>query len=235
MNPGSKSAMRRQALIILIIAIILALGSMWVNMVLKKTAIQEKPDVQRTDPDYIIENFRYFRFLPDGTPKYEAIGKKMIHYPAEDAYRIEKPLIHMRNSKEQLQTVKADEAFAEDFNTKVHLTDHVRLEEEGTEGKAPRILTTEYLLYYPDDMVATTDKDVTIRQGKNVLKGTGMKSNNATQELEMRGRVHVVIYPDGDKEKKTKDTENSSQQPSGASAATTDNQQQAGRVNVQLN
>ena len=40
MNSGSKSAMRRQALIVLVIAIILALGSMWVNMVLKKTAIQ---------------------------------------------------------------------------------------------------------------------------------------------------------------------------------------------------
>ena len=234
MNSGSKSAMRKQGLIVLVIAVILALGSMWVNMVLKKTAIKDTPEVERTDPDYIIENFRYFRFLPDGTPKYEAIGKKLIHYPAEDTYRIEKPQLHLRGSKGQLQTVKADEAFAEDFNTKVHLTDHVRLEEEGAEGKAPKILTTEYLLYHPDDMVATTDKDVTIRQGKNVLKGTGMKSNNATQELEMRGRVHVVIYPNGDKAEKPKNQENSTQ-PTEQSAAAPDDRQQAGRVNVQLN
>lgn len=234
MNSGSKSAMRKQGLIVLVIAVTLALGSMWVNMVLKKTAIKDTPEVERTDPDYIIENFRYFRFLPDGTPKYEAIGKKLIHYPAEDTYRIEKPQLHLRGSKGQLQTVKADEAFAEDFNTKVHLTDHVRLEEEGAEGKAPKILTTEYLLYHPDDMVATTDKDVTIRQGKNILKGTGMKSNNATQELEMRGRVHVVIYPDGDKAEKPKNQENSIQ-PAEQSDAAPDNQQQTGRVNVQLN
>ena len=60
MNPA---AFRKQAIIVLIIAILLVLGSMWVNMVLKKTAIKDKPEVQRTDPDYIIENFKYYRFL----------------------------------------------------------------------------------------------------------------------------------------------------------------------------
>lgn len=235
MNPGSKSAMRRQALIVLIIAVILALGSMWVNMVLKKNAIKEPSDVQRSDPDYIIEDFKYYRFLPDGSPRYEAIGKKLIHYPVEDAYRIENPVLYLRNSRNQLQTVEADEAFAEDFNTKVHLTDNVRLEEEGAKGKAPRILTSEYLLYHPDDMVATTDKEVSIRQGKNTLHGVGMTSNNATQELEMRGRVHIVLYPNGDKAEKAEKTENNPQQPADTSAAAADNQQQADRVNIQLN
>ncbi len=234
MNSGSKSAMRRQALIVLVIAIILALGSMWVNMVLKKTAIQEKPDVQRTDPDYIIENFKYYRFQADGSPRYESSGRKLTHYPVEDAYRIEKPLLQMHNSNGQLQTVRAEEAYAEDFNTKVHLTDKVHLEEEGTEGKAPRILTTEYLLYYPDDMVAVTDREVTIRRGKNILKGVGMKSNSATQELEMRGRVHVTLYPGGDKAEKKQNQENSTQ-PSESSTAVSDNQKPSGRVNVQLN
>ncbi|MBR7069299.1 MAG: LPS export ABC transporter periplasmic protein LptC [Oxalobacter sp.] len=234
MNPGTKSTMLKQGLIVLIIAIILALGSMWVNMVLKKTAYKDLPEEERTDPDYMIENFRFFRFLPDGTPRYEAIGKKLTHYPAEDAYKIENPVIHLRNSKGQLQTVKADEAFAEDFNTKIHLTNNVRLVEEGSEGKAPRILTTEYLLYYPDDEVSVTDREVTIRQGKNSLKGIGMKSNSATQELEMRGRVHLTIYPDGDKAAKPKDKENNPQ-PAGTSATTPDNRQQPDRVNVQLN
>ena len=93
MNPGTKSTMLKQGLIVLIIAIILALGSMWVNMVLKKTAYKDLPEEERTDPDYMIENFRFFRFLPDGTPRYEAIGKKLTHYPAEDAYKIENPVI----------------------------------------------------------------------------------------------------------------------------------------------
>ncbi len=140
----------------------------------------------------------------------------------------------MNNSNGQLQTVRAEEAYAEDFNTKVHLTDKVRLEEEGAEGKAPRILTTEYLLYYPDDMVAVTDREVTIRRGKNVLKGVGMKSNSATQELEMRGRVHVTLYPGGDKAEKKQNQENSTQ-PSESSTAVSDNQKPSGRVNVQLN
>ena len=228
MNPA---AFRKQAIIVLIIAILLVLGSMWVNMVLKKTAIKDKPEVQRTDPDYIIENFKYYRFLPDGTPRYEAIGKKLTHYPIEDAYRIEKPILHMQNSSGQLQTVMAEEAYAEDFNTKITLTDKVRVEEEGTGGKAGRVLTTEYLLYYPDEEIAETDKEVTIKRGKNVLKGVGMKSNNATSELEMHSRVQVTIYPNGDKaEPPKKETE---AKPDDA-AQKADNSNPSGRVSVQL-
>ncbi len=213
MNTGTKSSIRKQGLIVLIIAATLASGSMWVNMVLKKSAIKEPSDIQRTDPDYIIEDFKYYRFMPNGNPHYEVFGKKLTHYPIEDAYRIEAPLLHLQNSKKLLQTIEADEAFAEDFNTKVHLTNNVRLEEEGAEGKANRILTTEYLLYYPDDMVSVTDREVTIRQGKNTLKGTGMKTNEASREIEMRGRVHVMLYPNGDKAEKPENPENSTQQP----------------------
>ncbi len=231
MNPGSKSAFRKQAIIVLVIAILLVLASMWVNMVLKKTAIKDKPEVQRTDPDYIIENFKYYRFLPDGKPRYESIGKKLTHYPVEDAYRIEKPILHMQNSNGQLQTVMAEEAYAEDFNTKVTLTDKVRLEEEGADGKAGRILTTEHLIYYPDEEIAETDKEVTIKRGKNVLKGVGMKSNNATSELEMHSRVQVTIYPNGDRAETPKNKETEAK-PDAAPKA--DNSKPAGRVSVQL-
>ncbi len=234
MNPSNKSAMRRRGLIVLVIAIILALGSMWVNMVLKKTAYKDAPEAERTDPDYIVEDFRYFRFLPDGKPRYEAIGKKLTHYPAEDAYQIEQPVVYLRNSKGRLQTIMADEAFAEDFNTKVHLMNNVQVEEEGAKGKAPRILNTEYLLVYPDDEITVTDREVTIRQGKNTLKGVGMKTNSATQEMEMRGRVHLTLYPNGDKAEKTANPEDNAQ-PAETAVSIPDGQQQTDRVNIQLN
>lgn len=217
MNAGAKAARRRQAIIVFIIVLVIALGSMWVRMVQKKNEIKEGPDVERTDPDYTVDNFRYYRIQPDGKPQYEVRGKKLTHFPADDSYKVEKPEVFMQNSRKQLQTVEADDAFIEDFNTKVHLSNSVKVTEEGAHGKAPRVLTTEYLLIYPDDEIATSDREVTITQGKNVMKGVGMTANAATQEMEMRGRVHVTLYPNGDKAEKPK-PEGSEQVPADANA-----------------
>ncbi len=221
MNAGVKSARRRQAVIVFIIAVLIALGSMWVRMVQKKNEMKDAPEVERSDPDYTVENFRYYRIQPDGKPQYEVRGTKLTHFPVEDAYKVEKPEVYMQNSRGLLQTVHADDAFIEDFNTKVHLSNNVKLTEEGDKGKADRILTTEYLLVYPDEEVATSDREVTIRQGKNVMKGVGMTANAATQELEMKGRVHVTLYPNGDKAEKPKPEASQASAPADANAQPT--------------
>lgn len=230
MNTGSKSAMRRNAVILLVIAIALVLGSMWINMVLKKSALKDIPDIERTAPDYTVENFRYFRFLNDGTPQYEAIGKKLTHYPSNDIYKIEDPLVFILGEQKQLQTIKANDALIEDFNTKIHLSNNVEMEEEGIGNKAAKKLNTQYLLIYPDEEIATTDKAVKIVQGKNTMTGIGMTANSATKELEMHGRVHITLYPNGDKVTKPVSDKTQAQY----SSPLTETTQPPQRIKVQL-
>lgn len=227
MNSGAQSARRRQAIIVFIIVLVIALGTMWVRMVQKKNEYKEGPDVERTDPDYMVEKFRYYRIQPDGKPQYEVRGEKLTHFPVEDAYKIEKPEVYTQNSRKQLQTIEADDAFIEDFNTKVHLSNSVKVTQEGGKGKAPRIITTEYLLVYPDDEVATSDREVTITQGKNVMKGVGMTANAATQETEMRGRVHVTLYPNGDRAEPKKEESAQEGAPADANAQPTSTNSQS--------
>ena len=74
MIQGPKSVQRVRLAIIFTIILVVTLCSMWVNMVVRKSAADADALAQRTDPDYIVENFRYYRINPDGTPQYEAIG-----------------------------------------------------------------------------------------------------------------------------------------------------------------
>ena len=94
MIQGPKSVQRVRLAIIFTIILVVTLCSMWVNMVVRKSAADADALAQRTDPDYIVENFRYYRINPDGTPQYEAIGTKLTHFPVEDSYLIDQPVIY---------------------------------------------------------------------------------------------------------------------------------------------
>lgn len=197
MIQGPKSALRIRLAIIFTVVLILALCSMWVNMVIRKSASDTEALAQRSDPDFIVENFRYFKMKPDGQPQYEAIGTKMTHFPIEDSYLIDNPVIYSLNDYSQFQTIRSQTAYIEDFNTKIHMRDDVVMEREPSARKGPFRLTSEYVLIYPDDEIMTSDKEVTVHDGNAVMTGIGMRGHNATSELQILSNTRVTYTPPG--------------------------------------
>ena len=197
MIPGPKSVQRVRLAIIFTIILVVTLCSMWVNMVVRKSAADADALAQRTAPDYIVEKFRYYRINPDGTPQYEAIGTKLTHFPVEDSYLIDKPVIYSLSDYGQLQTIRSETAYVEDFNSKIHMHDNVVMDREPSARKGPVRLTTEYALIYPDDEIMTSDRKVTITDARSVMTGLGMQANNATGELEIFNRARITYNPPG--------------------------------------
>lgn len=197
MMRGAKTALRIRLTIIFLVVLFLTLGSMWVNMVIKKTAMDASSDMQRTDPDYVVENFRYYNIKPTGEAQYEAQGTKLTHYPADDTYLIENPVLITQNSNGQIETISSKEAFVEDFNSKVHMRQNVVMEREAAGGKGPLTLTTEYALVFPDDEIMTSDREVVIRSDNSTVTGVGLYANNATREMQISNRARVTYNPPG--------------------------------------
>lgn len=194
---GPKSALRVRLTIIFVVVLILTLGSMWLNMVIRKTATDAAALAQRTEPDFIVENFRYFKMKPDGQAQYEAIGTKMTHFPIEDSYLIDNPVIFSLNNDSQLQTIKSKEAYVEDFNSKIHMRNDVVMNREPSATKGPFKLTSEYVLVYPDDEIMTSDREVIVHDSHSVMTGVGMQANNATSELQIFNRARITYQPPG--------------------------------------
>ncbi len=197
MIQGPKSALRIRLAIIFTTVLILTLGSMWINMVIRRSASDADALEHRTDPDYIVENFRYFKMKPDGQPQYEAIGTKMTHFPVEDSYLIDNPVIYSLNDYSQLQTISSKEAYIEDFNTKVHMRNDVVMDRAPSARKGPFRLTSEYVLVYPDDEIMTSDREVIVHDNNSVMTGIGMQVNNATGELQIFNRARITYNPPG--------------------------------------
>ncbi len=201
MIQGPKSAIRVRLAIVFVIVLILALVSMWVNMVIQRSASDAVALDRRTEPDYIVENFRYFKMKPDGLPQYEVIGTKMTHFPIEDAHLVDNPVIFSMNDYSQLQTMKSKEAYIEDFNTKIHMRNNVVMDREPVANKGPLRLTSEYVLLYPDDEMMTSDREVIIHDNNSVMTGIGMHADNAISQLHILNQARVT-YNSPDKSKR---------------------------------
>ncbi len=187
------SARRFQLVVIFVIAAILAIGGIWLNMVFKKDA-SNAFNSQRTDPDYYMDNFRLFKLKTTGEADYELTGKKMTHYPDNDSYLINFPVMESVDDKKRLQVTYSDWAYAEDENSKVHMHENVVVLRPATSNTQSFRMITDYLLVLPDEDIMRTDREIVSYQGAETISGIGMESNNATREFFLLNRVKA-IYP----------------------------------------
>lgn len=192
---SARNARRFRLTAIFILAFILAAGGIWLNMVLKKDAAHETAGLPRTDPDYYMDNFRHFKLKLTGEADYELTGKKLTHYPDNHSYLVNFPVMESIDDRKRLQITYSDWAYAEDENSKIHMHENVVLLRPPTPDTEAFRLTTDYLLFLPDESIMRTDREVFAYQGEATMNGIGMESNNATREFFLLSRAKVVYPP----------------------------------------
>lgn len=190
---NAKSANRFRLMVVLAIVIALALGSSWLALVMQKSLSDSSPKTERNDPDYFIENFSYVRMTPQGQPRYHVTGDLLTHFPLEDSFLIERPVVVSIGSQAQRQTMVSDRAVVEDENRKVHMHGNVVVDRPAAQKTDAFHMTTDYLLLFPDEDIMQTPSDVAIKRGTSTLTGTGMFANNVTRELRILNQTRVLF------------------------------------------
>lgn len=185
----AQSANRFRLAIILVVTCAIALGSFWLLEVTRKNVNGSMQDKQRTDPDYYVEKFNFVRLSPTGQLKYKIVGEKLLHFPKDDSYEIEHPIVHSLAQNQPPVTAHADTAKVEDKRKKIHLIGNVNVVRPASETRERLHLVTERLLALPDDDIMKTDQPVHITLGQSTLSGIGMIANNTTQQLQLLSKV----------------------------------------------
>jgi lipopolysaccharide export system protein LptC len=180
--------------IVLALALALATASAWVSIVFTRYVARDL-QAQREEPDYIVDDFRHYRIRQTGEPIYEITGRKLTHYPRNDTYLINFPVMESVTRKGIAQTLYSDWAYLEDENSKVHLHENVVLIRPPTPKNDTLRMLTDYLLLFPDEDRMQTDRKVVAYQGEQTLSGVGMDSNTATRELSLHSQVKAVYPP----------------------------------------
>ncbi|WP_211442949.1 LPS export ABC transporter periplasmic protein LptC [Collimonas humicola] len=188
-----RTTYRFRFMLLLVLFILLALGSFWLQQVMHKNTEDLLPKPARTQPDYYVEHFNYVQMAPNGQPRYNISGDLLTHNPVNDSFDVRKPVIHSLDKEKPPMNLVANRAVIEDNNSKVHLYENVNADRPKTPLADNFHLKSEYLLLLPDDDIMESDKPVEITLGLSTLNGTGMHFNNSTRELKMFSKVHGVL------------------------------------------
>lgn len=168
----------------------LALGSFWVLEVLRRSSNDMSSAVPKGEPDYAIEKFSFVRMSKTGHARYNISGLKLTHYPENDSFEIQQPVLHNLADNQAPMTMRAERAIVDNTGNKVHMYRNVQMDRPASGVSESFHMSSEYLLVLPNDDVMQTDKPVDITFGRSRLHGVGMFANNATREFRLSNNVH---------------------------------------------
>jgi len=175
--------------------IVLAISTAWFNMVMEKSTVDAPVIAVRTEPDYFVDNFKTFKISLDKKAPTYLTGTRLIHYPADDSYYVDRPVMKSLDKQSQLQVVRADYARIEDSNSKVHLYNHVTANRSSVIPGQAASLASDYVLFLPNEDILWSDKKVVVQRGASTMHGVGAYANNATGELRIHNQTKVIYMP----------------------------------------
>ncbi len=192
-----RTAHRWRLSLIMLVAIVFALGSFWLVEVVNQSGQKAQEDQHRNEPDYIIERFSFVRMTKTGQPSYIIAGDKLTHRPIDDSSDIDKPTMHSLSGDQPPLNMRADSAHVDQDNTRVKLTGKVDVMRPATANSKAMRMTTPALTVYPDEDRMETDQPVELKLGASSASGTGMTADNATRQVKLGGRGQLDIPPRG--------------------------------------
>jgi lipopolysaccharide export system protein LptC len=192
---GARSSDRLRLLIVIMLSAAMALGSFWVSEVMRSRADHPALAAMRTDPDYFVEKFNFVRTSKIGQARYAISGAKLTHFPKEDNFEIELPVLTSLSVDHPWLTMRAQRAIANSDASQVQMIDDVHIDRPPSKTTPDFHLQSEYMLIYPDDDVMRTDKAVEIMHGTTRITGEGMLANNATLNFTLFHHTHATVQP----------------------------------------
>ena len=181
--------------VLVVLAAALALGSLWLVEVMRRQTDNILPETARTDPDFYVEKFNFVRMGKNGEARYNLTGTQMEHYPGDDSYLIQNPIMHSYGTDRPPMVSRSKRATVQNNNTEVHMYDDVHIDRPPSPTSQHFQLKTSYLLLLPDEDIMKTPKAVELRLGGSILNGVGMVANNATGEFSLSGDVKGMYQP----------------------------------------
>ncbi len=189
---ASRERIRLALLIVLVAG--LALGSFWILALLRQSGESALP-IAKDEIDFTVEKFNFVRMSKSGEARYNISGHRMRHFPHNDSFEIDQPLLHNLAPGQAPMNMKAMRAVIEKGNKRIHLHDKVEVDRPASEQNPVFQLRTDYLLVLPDDDLIRTTQLVHIQSGRADITATGMEANNATRQIFLSSKVSGSFLP----------------------------------------
>ncbi len=183
---------RLPALLTLGLVLLLAGFSLWMLKVAQRSDDSTPQIGQRTEPDYVIEGFRYVKVARDGSAEYVIEGDRLAHDPVSDDSLITRPRMNSYAKGRAPMKLTADRAQINSDHTEFLLIDNVRLDRPQAHGSESLTAESDYMVVLPDQGIVKTDRAVRARLGNSTLEGVGMLADDVKRQLTLQSRVQAT-------------------------------------------
>ena len=181
---------------------LLALGTYWLARTTPGAAPVFGVRAPVHEADYFLRGFSVKTFDASGRLKSEIQGVEARHFPDTDTTEIEQPRMRSYSEKGALTVATAIKGISNGDGSQVQLIGIAVVTREtpaaaGT-APAPKLeIRGEFLHAYLDQERVKSDKPVTLKRGNDVFEADNMQYDNIDRVMELRGRVHGTLQPQG--------------------------------------
>ncbi|MBI5429570.1 MAG: LPS export ABC transporter periplasmic protein LptC [Nitrosomonadales bacterium] len=169
-------------------------GTYWLNQQVQPDP--GKPDSKkRHDPDAIVESFSAVQLNEQGLPRFTITAKTMRHFPDDDSTTLDTPRITILSPGQPAIHSVAKRGAISGNGDEVFMYDAVEVLRGASAQRDELRVHTEYLRIVPDRNLVSTDRDVSIVEGRNTLRATGLEIDNNAHTIKLLSSVRSEYVP----------------------------------------
>ena len=180
-----------------LVAALLALAGIGLNIVLWVTRqrINEQTFAGPPRSDYTLTDFTLNALDAQGKLSFQTVGPMLARRGDDGSIFVTTPDYVIYDGSAHEWTGRSDSAWVNKEGTVMRLDGHVEMHRQRAEGVQPVDVVTQDLTTWPKDKKMETAAPATIIQPGSILRGTGMRGDLNTKELELLSDVHATIEP----------------------------------------
>lgn len=169
-------------------------GSSWFAIVATKDMLGDlSKNIRQDSPDFFMRNIEYKQMDKAGGIQNQLQAAAINHYAGEDSYIFEKPRLEMADKDKNIWHISSSKGSSKGGADAIHLWDDVTITQQNKAHKG-RVaedinIATSDALIKPDQKLASTDKAITITQGKTAVHAVGAEVNFATSTVKLLSQV----------------------------------------------
>lgn len=184
---------RIPAIVALLLLMVLVAGTWWAADYTQR-AVEVDPVRRIThEPDSWAQHFTLVRSNENGIAINRLEGDYMLHYPDDDSYDITVARAIGNRANSPITIATADTAVMDQDGARITMQGNARVHRLPDAERKALDVTSETLIILPDEDVVYTDIPAVVINGNSTMRGTGMRYNNQSRQLEVYSASDVKI------------------------------------------
>ncbi|MGG4773453.1 LPS export ABC transporter periplasmic protein LptC [Paenalcaligenes sp. Me52] len=181
------------SLVAMILLTILVAGTWWAADYTHRSIEVDPPRRFTHEPDSWAKNFILVRSDEQGRALNRLEGKHMLHFPDDDSYEITDARAVSNQVDSPIMIATANTAIMDQDGSRITLVGDAHAQRLPDAERKPLDVRSEVLVILPDEDVVHTEEPALVVNGNSTMRGTGMRYNNTTRQLEVFSASDVKI------------------------------------------